>query len=92
VLFGAGNGAMTVVRGALPVEMYGRGRYGAIAGALAAPGLLARAVGPVFAALLWSALGGYDRATAVLAVVAAIGAAAFARATRASAAPPPARA
>jgi MFS family permease len=91
VLFGAGNGAMTVVRGALPVEMYGRGHYGAIAGALATPGLLARAVGPVFAALLWSALGGYDRATAVLVVVAAIGAAAFSRATRASGAPPPGR-
>jgi MFS family permease len=92
VLFGAGNGAMTVVRGALPVEMYGRGHYGAIAGALATPGLLARAVGPVFAALLWSALGGYDRATAVLVVVAVIGATAFVMATRGFAAPPPARA
>jgi MFS family permease len=83
VLFGASNGAMTVVRGALPVEMFGRENYGAIAGALAAPGLLARAVGPVFAALLWSALGGYDPATAVLIAVAAIGALTFAYATRA---------
>lgn len=83
VLFGAGNGAMTVIRGALPVEMYGRDHYGAIAGALATPGLLARAVGPIFAALLWSALGGYERATIVLIVVAGVGAAAFATATRA---------
>jgi len=82
VLFGAGNGAMTVIRGALPVEMYGRDNYGAIAGALATPGLLARAVGPIFAALLWSALGGYERTTVVLIVVAAIGATAFAYATR----------
>ena len=91
VLFGAGNGAMTVIRGALPVEMYGRDHYGAIAGALATPGLLARAVGPIFAALLWSALGGYERATVVLILVAAAGATAFAVATRApgtSPAPP----
>ena len=89
VLFGAGNGAMTVIRGALPVEMYGRDHYGAIAGALATPGLLARAVGPIFAALLWSALGDYEGTTAVLIVVAAIGATAFALATRACGAPPP---
>jgi MFS family permease len=89
VLFGAGNGAMTVIRGALPVEMYGRDHYGAIAGALATPGLLARAVGPIFAALLWSALGGYERTTVVLIVVAAVGATAFALATRASGMAPP---
>lgn len=92
VLFGAGNGAMTVIRGALPVELYGRDHYGAIAGALATPGLLARAVGPIFAALLWSALGGYQGTTAVLIVVAAVGATAFVLATRASGAPPPAQA
>jgi len=86
VLFGASNGAMTVVRGALPVEMYGRENYGAIAGALAAPGLLARAVGPIFAAVLWSALGGYGPTTAVLIAVAATGALAFVYATRACAA------
>jgi MFS family permease len=91
-LFGAGNGAMTVVRGALPVELYGRDNYGAIAGALAAPGLLARAVGPIFAALLWSALGGYEPATAVLIAVAALGAVAFYLATRATAAAPRPRA
>ena len=81
VLFGAGNGAMTVVRGALPVHMYGPENYGAIAGALAAPGLVARAVGPILAALLWAALGGYDGATVVLVAVAAAGAFAFASAT-----------
>jgi len=88
LLFGAGNGAMTVIRGALPMEMYGRDQYGAIAGALATPGLLARAVGPIFVALLWSALGGYERATVVLFVVAAVGATAFAVATRAPGTPP----
>jgi MFS family permease len=90
VLFGAGNGAMTVIRGALPVEMYGRDNYGAIAGALATPGLLARAVGPIFAALLWSVLGGYEGTAAVLIAVAAVGAAAFAYATRGAGQAPPA--
>ena len=89
VLFGAGNGAMTVIRGALPVEMYGRDHYGAIAGALATPGLLARAVGPIFAALLWSALGGYEGTTAVLIAVAMVGATAFVLATHASGATRP---
>ena len=77
VLYGAGNGAMTVVRGALPAELYGREHYGAITGALAMPGLLARAVGPSAAALLWTALGGYDRVTLVLTIVAATGAVSF---------------
>ena len=72
----------SVIRGALPVEMYGRDHYGAIAGALATPGLLARAVGPIFAALLWSALGGYERTTVILLAVAAVGTVAFAYATR----------
>lgn len=87
-LFGAGNGAMTVVRGALPVELYGREHYGAIAGALATPGLLARAIGPLLAAMLWTAFGGYDGATAVLLIVAAAGALAFARATSGGSAAP----
>ncbi len=77
VLYGAGNGAMTVVRGALPVEMYGRAQYGAIAGALAMPGLLARALGPTLAALLWTAFGGYDGVALVLILVSMLGAVAF---------------
>lgn len=85
-LYGAANGAMTVVRGALPAELYGRARYGAIAGALATPGLLARAIGPFLAAALWSAFGGYDGVTWVLLGVALGGAAAFAYATRTGAA------
>ncbi len=82
VLYGASNGAMTVVRGALPAEMYGRAQYGAIAGTLAMPGLIARAVGPSLAALLWTAFGGYDAVAIVLIALAALGAAAFFVATR----------
>jgi hypothetical protein len=57
--------------------MYGREHYGAIAGALAMPGLLARALGPALAAVLWTAFGGYDPVTGILIAIAALGAVAF---------------
>lgn len=67
LLYGAGNGAMTIVRGAAPVEMFGRERYGALSGWIAMPSMFARAVGPLLAAALWSAFGGYGAVLAVLA-------------------------
>jgi hypothetical protein len=78
---------MTIVRGTLPVELYGRTHYGAITGALAMPGLVARAAGPLVAALLWSALGGYDAVIVALALVAILAAAAFYLATAGRLAP-----
>ena len=50
---------MTIVRGTVPVELYGRREYGAVNGALAAPVLLAKAVGPLVAAIALSVLGDY---------------------------------
>jgi MFS family permease len=50
--FGMGNGVITIVRGAIPRELYGSQGSGVISGALAAPSLLARAAGPMLAALL----------------------------------------
>ena len=50
ILYGAGNGIMTIVRGMAVPEMLTREAYGAINGALAAPGMLARALAPVGAA------------------------------------------
>lgn len=82
ILYGAGNGAMTAVRGALPVELYGREHYGAVLGAMATPGLLARAVGPILAAALWSVGGGYHSVLLPLCAIAAMGAVAFFAATR----------
>lgn len=52
VLFGLGNGILTIVRGTLPQELFGRAHYGAISGALAAPSLVARALGPLAVAAL----------------------------------------
>lgn len=72
LLYGAGNGITTIVRGAIPAEIFGRTSYGAINGAMAAPVLIAKAGGPLVAAMLWVALGGYANIALILAAVAAI--------------------
>jgi MFS family permease len=66
VCYGASNGIMTIARGAIPAEIYGRERYGAVNGALAAPVLASRAFGPLVASIIWSAAGGYDAVLWVL--------------------------
>lgn len=75
LLFGVSHGLVTVVRGAIVPEFFGRSHVGRIAGAMTSVGLLARAAAPLGAAwmLLW--LGGY---TAVLVGLAALGFAAVA--------------
>ena len=60
VIYGAGNGIMTIVRGMAVPEMLSREAYGAINGALAAPSLVARAVAPLGAAALWAVTQNYD--------------------------------
>jgi MFS family permease len=47
LLFGFSNGVVTIVRGTMPAEVFGRAGYGRILGSLAAPALLARAVAPL---------------------------------------------
>lgn len=68
--YGAGNGMMTLVRGALPTELYGRLSYGLVNGALATPVLLAKAGGPLGATLLLSCL----RPQQLIAALAGLGA------------------
>jgi MFS family permease len=72
VLYGTGNGVMTIVRGAIPVELYGRDHYGAVNGAMAAPVLVAKAAGPLLAALMFSATGHYNGVLALLTAVAVL--------------------
>ena len=60
VIYGTGNGIMTIVRGMAVPEMLSREAYGAINGALAAPSLVARAVAPLGAAALWAVTQNYD--------------------------------
>jgi hypothetical protein len=82
LLFGAGNGVMTIVRGTVPVELSGRRESGAVNGALAAPVLLAKAAGPLVAAIAWSVLEDYDAVALALSVVAASALVFFALAIR----------
>lgn len=72
LLYGAGNGIGTIVRGTIPAEIFGRAHYGAVAGAVAAPVLVAKASGPLVAALLWAASGSYAALALTLAAVAAV--------------------
>ena len=53
IVYGAGNGLVTIVRGALPLVLFDPARYGALAGRLVAPSFLAAAIAPVaYAALI----------------------------------------
>jgi hypothetical protein len=52
VFYGLSNGVMTIVRGTLPAEVFGRAAYGSLLGRLAAPSLVARAAAPVALASL----------------------------------------
>lgn len=82
LLYGAGNGLMTIVRGALPAELWGREDYGAINGALATPVLLAKAAGPLAAAALLGPLTSLSLIL-LLAALGGLGALLFALALRA---------
>ncbi len=59
LLYGAANGVMTIVRGAILPDLFGHAGYGAISGAITMPSMIAKAAAPLGAALLWQA-GGYD--------------------------------
>jgi predicted MFS family arabinose efflux permease len=59
VIYAFGTGIMTIVRGIVVPEMVSRENYGAISGAISACMLLARAVGPLAAAWIMLATGGY---------------------------------
>lgn len=84
LLYGLSNGVVTILRGAMPAQLFGREHYGAVAGALAAPQMFALASGPVLVSLLWRASGGsYDRVLLVLSAVSAIGLGSFWAAIRA---------
>jgi MFS family permease len=89
-VYGIGNGVMTIVRGAIPVELFGRDAYGAVNGAMATPVVLAKAAGPMVAALLLASLGSYDAALGMLIAIGAASALVFAVAARAAHRRPPA--
>jgi predicted MFS family arabinose efflux permease len=57
LLYGMSNGILTIVRGTVPLALFGARNYGAISGALSGPSLLARAAGPITLAALAHATG-----------------------------------
>ncbi len=52
VFYGLSNGVMTIVRGTVPAEFFGRYAYGSLLGRLAAPSQIAKAIAPVALASL----------------------------------------
>lgn len=59
VIYGTANGVFTIVRGLAVPDMLSREAYGALNGLLAAPSVVARALAPTAAAMLWAADGSY---------------------------------
>lgn len=50
VLYGASNGVLTIVRGVVPAELFGRVGFGNTLGVLVAPSLVGRAIAPLVCA------------------------------------------
>ncbi|MCX9156066.1 MFS transporter [Niveibacterium sp. 24ML] len=69
ILYGAANGVMTIVRGTVPVELFGRAQFGRINGQLAAPAFFAKASAPMLIALLLDQGGSYKQMALVLAAI-----------------------
>ncbi len=80
LLFGIANGLVTIVRGALVPEYFGRAHVGRIGGLMSAIGLLSRAAAPLLASWLLLALGGYREMLLVLAGLGLLAVLAFWRA------------
>ena len=57
LLYGAGNGLVTVVRGAVPLVLFGHAGYATTLGRVAAPGLATAALAPLIFAWVLEALG-----------------------------------
>lgn len=76
IVFGAAIGALTTARPALLAELFGRASYATISGAMAASGVLARAVAPLGMGAVYDRLGTYDPAWWALAALSLVGGAA----------------
>lgn len=60
IVYGLGNGMITIVRGAGVAEILGTAGYGAISGAITLGNTVAKAAGPLVTAVLWTSLGSYE--------------------------------
>jgi cyanate permease len=82
LLFGVANGLVTIVRGSLVPEYFGRQHVGRISGAMTGIALLARASAPLLTAWLLLAVPGYREMLLVLAGVGLAAVVAFALARK----------
>ena len=80
IVYGVANGLVTILRGMAVPEFIGPEGYGVVTGALTMPTNVMRAVGPLTAALAWSAFGGYTPVLWGLAAIMLIAAMGFAAA------------
>lgn len=80
LLFGMANGMATLVRGGLLPDYFGRAALGRIGGAMSGVAQFARAAAPLAAAWAFLLLPGYRELVLLLALLAALGWAAFAMA------------
>ncbi|MEZ5605542.1 MAG: MFS transporter [Burkholderiaceae bacterium] len=91
LLFGVGNGMLTIVKGTVMAQYVSAAHVGALNGALGLPLALARAAAPLAVGLLWSPAHGYAPGLALLVLLAATGVALLWRAqARVAQASPPA--
>ncbi|HEY7943518.1 MAG TPA: MFS transporter [Casimicrobiaceae bacterium] len=82
VLFGGSNGVVTIVRGTVPAELFGRAGYGGTLGNLAAPALFARAIAPFAFAPLAATASATHAGLLVLLAMAALSVVSFAVAVK----------
>jgi MFS family permease len=84
LLYGLGNGMMTIVKGTAIAQYVNRQHVASLNGALGLPSALARAAAPWLLGLLWAPDVGYRWGLVVLVVVAVLAALALAQAQRRS--------
>jgi len=84
LLYGLGNGMLTIVKGTAIAQYVNREHVASLNGALGVPTAVARAVAPVLLGVLWTPQAGYRRGLAVLLVVAVLSALALMLAQRRS--------
>ena len=73
LLFGVGNGMLTIVKGTVMAQYVSAAHVGALNGVLGLPLALARAAAPLAVGLLWSPAHGYAGGLLLLALLAATG-------------------
>ena len=84
LLYGMGNGMLTIVKGTAIAEYVNRDHVAALNGALGLPTALARAAAPLLLGLLWSQQAGYTTGLWLMLVLSLLGVAALMLAQRMS--------